>query len=1150
MKTILRFITFFLLITHSVFGQLNQINKDQVIIKMQKDNSPEELLLNVHESFELKIEQCLSKHADIYLLNFNGLTTNKDEVISSLIKHPEILFAQPNRPVKLRATPNDPQFNNQWHHNLIQSELAWDITTGGTTDNGKEIVVALIESADLLNHDDLSGNHWKNLDEIPNNGIDDDGNGYIDDYNGWNVASNDDNIGTGSHGTNCAGMIGAIGNNDNGVTGANWNIKIMDIAGYGNPFTEANIIASYDYALNARLLYNQSNGNKGAFVVATSSSWGVDGGDPANYPIWCSFYDDLGEAGILNVGATTNQDQDVDTFGDVPTTCASEYMISVTATNNQDIVDFAGYGDQTIDVAAPGSGIYTTAANNGYTYTSGTSFACPLTAGVIGLMYSIPCFKLESLSRTNPQEAAKRVKKALFDGVDQTAYLQTKTITGGRINSKNALDNIMDATCTLCIPPDSIITVTTSDYSSEIRFNPNSNASSYQINIQVEGSGIWSNYNTTDTNYVFSGLTNCTTYEYTVSSICNGQIGVPSRSYKFKTDGCGNCINLNYCDHQATNNTNAQFQVYSPSSIAGNYTFQATSYFGGNPSNGYVTGELILVNDGTASPNEGCNTLLNATELNGNIAIVDRGNCNFTTKVLNAQNAGAVAVIVVNNVAGTIEMGGNNNSITIPAVMISQSDGLTLKTSINNGDQPEAILGIQNEWIEEFQINGNTFTSGDDNGYRFNENAFSLELNQNIPFVATLGFDGQVLEEKLNIWIDYNQDGTFDNSELVFNQTSAGLSVIGGNFTIPGGATLGKTRMRVQMAYNGTTATGTSGACGIFDQGEVEDYCIEIKSNLNCNINISESINQPVCNELQNGSITLNVTGGTPGYTFTWNNGMTGPTVTNLFPNNYQVTITDATGCDTTLHFPITYVTQLSLSKTITSPTCVNSNDAEISVSASGSTGFTYQWANGPNSNTWSNLTSGTYQITAEDVQGCKITENFTIENPSVIRPIADFTNDNYNLTIEFNNSSQNAIAYLWDFDDGNSSIDFEPTHTYTNEGIYNVCLTAMSSCDTTVTCKAVTVEDLNLSTTNEAMENQLVIYPNPSKDIVTIEKSNKEITHAIIYTTNGKKMMEVSLDSQKTQLKVSNWASGIYIIHFRNNQQRMMATNRVSVIH
>ena len=380
-------------------------------------------------------------------------------VLERLRRHPSVDAAQFNHTVQERIMPNDTQFNQQWHHvdpqdNDIDSDLAWNTTTGGVTALGDTIVVCVVEGFDRT-HSDLAANAWVNRAEIDGNGIDDDANGYIDDVFGWNpAAGNDNTLYSGSHGTSCAGMVGARGNNANGVVGANWYVKLMPVR-YSS-LTEANVIASYTYPLVQRQRWNQTDGAQGALVVATSSSWGIDNADPANYPLWCGFYDTMGQAGILNCGATANNNVNVDAVGDMPTACSSPYMISVTATDANDQRTFSGYGPTTIDVGAPGASVRTTATGNTYTTTSGTSFATPLTAGVLALMYSVPCTGIAQLARTNPQGAADALRTALFAGVEQVGNLPGQTATGGHINANNSVQYIVNncATYSPALPLD------------------------------------------------------------------------------------------------------------------------------------------------------------------------------------------------------------------------------------------------------------------------------------------------------------------------------------------------------------------------------------------------------------------------------------------------------------------------------------------------------------------------------------------------------------------------------------------------------------------------------------------------------------------------------------------------------------------------
>ena len=146
----------------------------------------------------------------------------------------------------------------------IDSGRAWD-TTGGTAANGSRIVVAVLEGGGSnYNHVDLIDNHWVNSAEIPDNGIDDDLNGFVDDYNGWNATNNTDNISAGGHGTSVSGMIGATGNNGIGGVGVNWDVDIMQVQMGG--LTESNVIAAYNYPYEMRALFNET-GDRRAFVV-------------------------------------------------------------------------------------------------------------------------------------------------------------------------------------------------------------------------------------------------------------------------------------------------------------------------------------------------------------------------------------------------------------------------------------------------------------------------------------------------------------------------------------------------------------------------------------------------------------------------------------------------------------------------------------------------------------------------------------------------------------------------------------------------------------------------------------------------------------------------------------------------------------------
>lgn len=811
----------------------------EFLVQLTAENEIKQLISSAPAEYQIEVIDFISPPMLIWHIKFNHHVISHEAFQHWLYTRKNVTVADYNYHIQMRATvPNDPSFGQQWHHvNTgqnggtpdadIDSDLAWDITTGGKTATNDDIVVCLIESGNL-DHQDLSPNRWRNTAEIPNNGIDDDGNGYVDDYNGWNPVAGNDNYGTGSHGTNCLGMIGAKGNNGLNVVGANWDVKLMVVGDYSIS-TQANAIAAYTYPLVMRKRWNASNGTQGAFVVATSSSWGIDGANASNYPLWCAFYDTLGYHGILNIGATTNNNTNVDTAGDMPTTCPSNYMIGVGRTDRNDNTE-GGYGVTKIPLGAPGINVVTTAGTSGITTTTGTSFSCPLTAGVVGLAYSIPCPSFMSIVKSNPRLGADLVRSALLNGVDVKPQLASRFSTSGRLNSRNTLDLLMAETCSPCFSQNISVTATGND--ATITFDANTEVNSINLHWREVGASTWTVVNGISSPYQLNGLETCSAYEFYLENTCTDETGESSVT-NFATVECGNCVDLTYCTSRATGSTQARLAFLSPSGIVNTITnYTPTASWGGSLTTGYAYGNLVLMN-GTGTPNEGCGTISNAAALNGNIAVAVRGTCDFSSKAFNAQNAGATALIIINNqgtAPASLGAGANAGNITIPVVMISQSQGANLLSTLSGGGAATGLLGVQNEWIESFTLNGVTTTSGDNNGYADANatNAIALDLGESYPFSLVPGFGAQTLPEYTRIWLDENQNGTFEANEMIFNQGAAAFGTIAGTITIPLTAALGSTRLRVQMAYQGTGQTTLPTVCSNFTWGEVEDYCVTI----------------------------------------------------------------------------------------------------------------------------------------------------------------------------------------------------------------------------------------------------------------------------------------------------------------------------------
>ena len=240
----------------------------------------------------------------------------------------------PNRPVEYRNTePDDFFFEDQWSLEIIDATMAWDQSTGGQDFNGNDVVIAILDDGYDIRHEDLESNYWMNAEEIIGDGIDNDDNGYIDDFMGVNIQSGDGIHAGVKHGTQVAGIISAVGNNGLGIAGINWNSKLIIVSGVSNI---AEVIKGMEYLYELKSRYLESNGSKGANIVVNNFSGGLKRLFPSDFPMWCETYDLLGSVGILSVGAVANENYNVETEGDLPTLCESDYLIMVTNTNSTD----------------------------------------------------------------------------------------------------------------------------------------------------------------------------------------------------------------------------------------------------------------------------------------------------------------------------------------------------------------------------------------------------------------------------------------------------------------------------------------------------------------------------------------------------------------------------------------------------------------------------------------------------------------------------------------------------------------------------------------------------------------------------------------------------------------------------------------------
>jgi subtilisin family serine protease len=391
-----------------------------------------------------------------------SITVN--ETLQRFAKIPGFRYAEPDMLYEIQLTPNDASFSSMWGMNNtgqsggtvdadIDAPEAWNISTGSSN-----VVVGMVDTGIDYNHPDLAANVWTNPFEIPGNNIDDEGNGYIDDVRGYDWWGNGSTQGTpdndpmdqNNHGSHTAGTVGAVGNNGVGVTGVNWNVKMiaLKIGGPGNSVSSSAAISGLNYCIDMK--------NRGVNIKLTSHSWGGGGfSSTLNTAIA-----NQAAAGILLVAAAGNNGTNTDTTPFYPADYAQPNIISVGNMNRFNGRDStSNFGLNSVDLFAPGTDVLSTVrvAAGSYANFTGTSMACPHVAGTAALCWAV-----------NPNATYAQVRDAILQHTEPVAAFATLCVTGGRLSAD-------DAVAALNNPVPAIPSVPDLDSGSDLGVFPNDN---------------------------------------------------------------------------------------------------------------------------------------------------------------------------------------------------------------------------------------------------------------------------------------------------------------------------------------------------------------------------------------------------------------------------------------------------------------------------------------------------------------------------------------------------------------------------------------------------------------------------------------------------------------------------------------------------
>lgn len=354
------------------------------------------------------------------------------QAVRDLQRDPTIEFVEPNWIYQHQATSNDPYYTNGSLWGMYgdgtspsnpfgsQAGEAWVTKTDCSS-----VYVGIIDEGLMFNHEDLAGNVWANPYD-PVDGVDNDGNGYIDDFHGWDFAGNDNTVFDGSgddHGTHVSGTIAAKGANGNGVAGVCWQIRLISVKFLGrNGGTTANAIKAVNYITDLKTTH-------GLNIAATNNSWGGGGYSIGLY----NAIESAGVANILFVAAAGNSGVNIDSSPQYPASYPSANIISVAAIDKSgNLASWSNYGSPSVDLGAPGVSIWSTVPNkknqSAYSSYSGTSMATPHVTGAAALY-----------AAAHPNTTAAAIKGAILSTTVPTGSLGGKTVTGGRLNISAAL---------------------------------------------------------------------------------------------------------------------------------------------------------------------------------------------------------------------------------------------------------------------------------------------------------------------------------------------------------------------------------------------------------------------------------------------------------------------------------------------------------------------------------------------------------------------------------------------------------------------------------------------------------------------------------------------------------------------------------------
>lgn len=699
------------------------------------------------ESLDLAFPNLTTPAArNIYRLEFAD-HANVSPILRKLSSSDKIAFAERAPKNYSFALPNDTRIDQLWFLQTVEAEAGWDLASGQ-----QSVTVAVVDDAISIQHEDLADNIWRNAAELNGSpGVDDDGNGYIDDFHGWDGAMGDNNPNPPAnandqffmHGTHVAGTVGAVTNNGRGIASIAYNnAKIMACKGArDSDGAFSGIWEAFAYAL-------ANNPD----IISNSWGRGIDqnGNPPAPLAQFeRALLDEAAQRGIMVLFAAGNEN------ASIAWPAAYETVIAVAATGN----DFSGAADEKasysnfaswVDIAAPGTQVHSLSPGpSRYVSIDGTSMATPNTASLLALM------KSHAPNLTNSQ-----LINCLFsstDNIDANNPNYVGLLGVGRINVRKAIQCVSSGNTPTCSAPVNLSVANVQSTTATLNWNAVSGASGYNVQIRTVGNSNWFSFPNnpfTDNTLEVTGMTAGTSYEFRVQAVCGPSNSPFSSAFVFTSlgDGGGNpgqgaCTAFNdlYTDFAAGGNCNnnpivAQFEVWTNEAyridacVPGQtYTFSICNGYDPNAWSARLTAALL---DGNNQPGD-----ILATVAGCELSFTIPGNLSSPVDVV-------VVVAAANDCGGATQQVDNGiPSLTCETACTSFNDLYTDFANGGNCGNNPIVAGFEVWTSEAYRINacvpGQAYTFSFCDGYNPNAwqarvTAVTLQNNQLADVLASV----------------------------------------------------------------------------------------------------------------------------------------------------------------------------------------------------------------------------------------------------------------------------------------------------------------------------------------------------------------------------------------------------------------------------